>query len=96
MSVGVVVPLPAYTLDPAFIAKKAEELGFESFWVPEHAGRDPSSIGILAFGHAGHFKSREQVQELREAGASRVTLWLEQTEGDGALAEMEALARQVL
>ena len=26
MSVGVVVPLPAYTLDPAFIAKKAEDL----------------------------------------------------------------------
>ncbi len=24
MSVGLVVPLPAYTLDPAFIAKKAE------------------------------------------------------------------------
>ena len=26
MAVGIVVPLPAYTLDPAFIAKKAEEL----------------------------------------------------------------------
>jgi probable F420-dependent oxidoreductase len=61
----------------------------------EQAGRDPHSIAILAFGHAGHFKSREQVQELQEAGANRVTLWLEQTEGDGALAEMEAMARQV-
>ena len=36
MSVGIVVPLPAYTLDPAFIAQKAEELGFESIWYHEH------------------------------------------------------------
>ena len=37
MSVGIIVPLPAYTLNPAFIAKKAEELGFESIWYHEHA-----------------------------------------------------------
>ena len=36
MSVGVSTPLPAYTVDPAFIAKKAEELGFESIWYAEH------------------------------------------------------------
>ena len=36
MAVGIVVPLPAYTLDAAFIAKKAEELGFESIWYHEH------------------------------------------------------------
>ena len=36
MSVGVIVPLPAYTLDPAFVAKKAEDLGFESIWYHEH------------------------------------------------------------
>ena len=36
MSVGIVVPLPAYTLDPAFIARKAEELGFESIYYHEH------------------------------------------------------------
>ena len=36
MAVGIVVPLPAYTLDPAFIAQKAEELGFESIWYHEH------------------------------------------------------------
>ncbi len=61
----------------------------------EEAGRDPSTIDILAFGHAGHFKTREHVQELQEAGATHVTLWLEQTTGDGALTEMEAMARQV-
>ena len=36
MAVGIIVPLPAYTLDSAFIAKKAEELGFESLWYHEH------------------------------------------------------------
>ena len=36
MSVGIIVPLPAYTLNPAFIASKAEALGFESIWYHEH------------------------------------------------------------
>jgi probable F420-dependent oxidoreductase len=36
MNIGTSVPLPAYTIDPAFIAKKAEELGFESIWYAEH------------------------------------------------------------
>jgi probable F420-dependent oxidoreductase len=36
MSVGVTVPLPAYYVDVAFIAQKAEELGFESLWCAEH------------------------------------------------------------
>jgi probable F420-dependent oxidoreductase len=36
MSVGTSVPLPAYTLDAASIARKAEELGFESLWYAEH------------------------------------------------------------
>ena len=36
MSVGTAVPLPAYTVDSAFIARKAEELGFESLWYAEH------------------------------------------------------------
>lgn len=36
MSIGISTPLPAYTVDPAFTAKKAEELGFESIWYAEH------------------------------------------------------------
>ena len=36
MPVGVSTPLPAYTIDPAFTAKKAEELGFDSIWYAEH------------------------------------------------------------
>lgn len=62
----------------------------------EEAGRDPSTIDILAFGHAGHFKHREEVLALQEAGADRVTIWLEETEGEGALAEMEEIAQLVL
>jgi len=36
MNIGTSVLLPAYTIDPAFMAKKAEELGFESIWYAEH------------------------------------------------------------
>ena len=36
MNVGVSVPLPAYHVDVGFMAKKAEELGFESFLCAEH------------------------------------------------------------
>jgi len=36
LNVGVSVPLPAYNVDVAFMAQKAEELGFESFWCAEH------------------------------------------------------------
>ena len=36
MPVGVSVPLPAYTVDPALMAKKAEDLGFDSIWYAEH------------------------------------------------------------
>jgi probable F420-dependent oxidoreductase len=36
MTVGVSVPLPAYLVDVGFMARKAEELGFESFFCAEH------------------------------------------------------------
>jgi probable F420-dependent oxidoreductase len=36
MNIGVSVPLPAYFTDPGAMARKAEELGFESFWCAEH------------------------------------------------------------
>ena len=36
MNVGISVPLPAYLVDVGFMAKKVEELGFESFWCAEH------------------------------------------------------------
>jgi probable F420-dependent oxidoreductase len=36
MNVGVSVPLPAYSVDVAFMARTAERLCFESFWCAEH------------------------------------------------------------
>ena len=36
MTIGTSVPLPAYNIDPAFMAKKAEDLGFDSIWYAEH------------------------------------------------------------
>jgi probable F420-dependent oxidoreductase len=36
MNIGISVPLPAYLVDVGLMARKAEELGFESFWCAEH------------------------------------------------------------
>jgi len=36
MHIGIFVFATADSMDPAVLAKQAEELGFESFWVPEH------------------------------------------------------------
>jgi probable F420-dependent oxidoreductase len=36
MNVGISVPLPAYLVDVGPMARKVEELGFESFWCAEH------------------------------------------------------------
>jgi probable F420-dependent oxidoreductase len=36
MNIGVSIPLPAYKVDPGFIARTAEALGFESLWCAEH------------------------------------------------------------
>jgi len=60
------------------------------------AGRDPSSIEIHAFGRPGQFRNREAIKNLEHAGADRVTVWLEQTEGAAALAEIDEIARLVL
>ena len=62
----------------------------------EAAGRDPNTVQITAFGHAGSYRSREAVEEVLEAGANRVTIWLAEADGDGALAEMDEFARQIL
>jgi len=36
MNVGISVPLPAYHVDVASMAKTAEALGFKSLWCAEH------------------------------------------------------------
>ena len=37
MKIGIFVFETAHSVDTAILAKRAEELGFEAFWVPEHA-----------------------------------------------------------
>jgi probable F420-dependent oxidoreductase len=36
MKIGITLPLPAYNVDVALIAREAEALGFESIWCAEH------------------------------------------------------------
>ena len=62
----------------------------------KEAGRDPSTIQVMAFGMSGQFRDREAIMDLEQAGADRVTIWLDNTEGAGALREMEDIARLVL
>ncbi len=50
----------------------------------------------MAFGASGQFRDRETIKDLEQAGANRVTIWLDNTEGTEALREMEDIARQVL
>lgn len=60
------------------------------------AGRDPASIQIMAFGAPGQFRDREVIKDLEQAGADRVTIWLENTGGPESLREMDDIARDVL
>ena len=58
-------------------------------------GRDPRSIEVLAFGADGRFRTKEQLQELAEAGVTHTTLWLS-ADGEGVLKELEELAATLL
>ena len=62
----------------------------------KEAGRDPSTIQVMAFGMSGQYRDREAIKDLEQAGVSRVTIWLDDTEKSGALREIEEIARQVL
>jgi alkanesulfonate monooxygenase SsuD/methylene tetrahydromethanopterin reductase-like flavin-dependent oxidoreductase (luciferase family) len=37
MKIGIFAMLSEKTIDPVSAARRCEELGFESFWAPEHA-----------------------------------------------------------
>src|ERR1700737_4217995 len=61
MMIGLAVPLPAYTIDPAFMARNAERLGFDSIWYAEHpavpvesASPFPSTGGAIPWTYS-HF-----------------------------------------
>ena len=68
----------------------------------EQAGRDPGSIKIMAFGSGTEFggpqyRDRQSAMELEEAGADRVSIWLDNhTEETQAFEEMERIAQQLL
>lgn len=61
----------------------------------QRAGRDPQSIAVLAFGSSGRFRTKDELMMLEQAGVTHTTIWLD-TNGDGVLAEVEQLAREVL
>ena len=80
MSVGVIVALPAYTLTPAFIAKKAEELGFEALWshdppiLPVHSASPfPSTGGEIPWTY-GHFTEPYMALAMASAVTTKIKL----------------------
>jgi probable F420-dependent oxidoreductase len=60
------------------------------------AGREPRSIPIFAFGGPGQFRTREQIDELTQAGADHATIWIRSLTKTEALTELEELAKAVL
>ncbi len=61
----------------------------------EAAGRDPKSIQIVAFGDTGEYLEPGEIERLEQAGANRITIWLQQTEGKEAIAEIEEIAHKL-
>lgn len=57
------------------------------------AGRDPRSIEITIYGQPA---DADLIQRYENAGANRVLLRLEKTEGKEALAQLETMARNIL
>ena len=64
--------------------------------VARQAGRDPSSLQVTLFASDGQFRNRTEIEELEEAGVGRVNITLLQTGGEGAMQDIEEIARQVL
>ena len=62
----------------------------------KEAGRDPSSIKIYAMGREGAFRTMDDIKALEDAGADHVVLWMDNTQGEAALAELEERARIAL
>ncbi len=71
MNVGIQIPLPAYTIDPAFMGKKAEEARKKLDAMSAEAGRDTRAITISV---SGQPPDRDIVNSMLDAGADRVLL----------------------
>ena len=70
MSVGTSIPLPAYTLDPAFMARTAEALGFESIWYAEHPDPAREQRKPVSLGRADSVDLRPFRRPVHRVGAS--------------------------
>lgn len=60
------------------------------------AGRDPDHFSVSVFGLQGQWRTREEVAALEAAGADRVIVWLADASLQEILAELEALAAELL
>ena len=67
MNIGIFVPETGYSLDTAVLAKRAEELGFESFWIPEHTIRPVNTATRF------HFISDGTIQPVNTATRNHYT-----------------------
>ena len=67
MNVGISVPLPAYLVDVGFMARKAEELGFESFWCAEHP--------FIPVRSASRFPGRPTARSRKPTHISSIPSW---------------------
>lgn len=56
------------------------------------AGRDPSTFDFSVNGVEGEFRTTEEVEAAREAGANRVNIWLDARKLEDILDEVDALA----
>lgn len=62
----------------------------------EKAGRDPNSLDVIVFGAPGKFRTTEEVTNLKQAGFTHATVWLQRTGKSEVITELEELARTVL
>jgi probable F420-dependent oxidoreductase len=64
--------------------------------VCDRKGRDFSTLDITVLGGPGQWRKGEEVAALEKAGANRVILWLSTRGTEGAVAEIETLAKDLL
>jgi probable F420-dependent oxidoreductase len=62
----------------------------------EQAGQNPNRFDFTTFGLTGQWKDPKEIEALGRVGANRVTLWLDQSDRDGILRELDDLASKVL
>ena len=83
--------------NPDFVGREEIERGRETLNdLAQEAGRDPASIQVVAFGGPGQYRTPEAINGLEQAGANRVSIWLESNSEDEALEEIEELASRLL